>query len=102
MQLQIFQPILLDIDDLSQTNSKYNDDYDRQYQEMRYRVLRGTNGQILKYKVSSDQQFTHMLTLYVQGAQDEGSYQCIDSISESPIKKTIIVTLSNFIFIFFN
>jgi hypothetical protein len=49
---------------------------------------------LLKYKVTSDLHFTHMLGVYVQGEQDEGSYQCIDSVSETPVKKTIVVILS--------
>ena len=48
----------------------------------------------LKYRLSSDRHSSHMLTLYVQGSQDEGSYQCIDSKSETPIKKTIRLILS--------
>jgi hypothetical protein len=50
--------------------------------------------QIVKYRVSSDRQSTHMLTVHVQGNQDEGSYQCVDSKSEIPVKKTIRVILS--------
>lgn len=49
---------------------------------------------LVKYELSSDRHSTHVLTLHVQGSQDEGSYQCVDSKSEVPIKKTIIVYLS--------
>lgn len=48
-----------------------------------------------KYKVTSDRQSIHMITVRVQGNQDEGSYQCVDSKSEIPVKKTIRVILSN-------
>jgi hypothetical protein len=48
-----------------------------------------------KYKVTSDRQSIHMITVQVQGNQDEGSYQCVDSKSEIPVKKTIRVILSN-------
>ena len=49
---------------------------------------------LVKYKLSSDRRSTHTLTLYIQGKQDEGSYQCVDSKSETPVKKTIHVLLS--------
>lgn len=39
-------------------------------------------------------QFKHELTLYVEGRKDEGSYQCVDSTSDVPVKKTIHVILS--------
>lgn len=55
---------------------------------------------MIKYKVSSDRQSTHMLTLHVQGNQDEGSYQCVDSKSEIPVKKTIRVILSECLCVF--
>jgi hypothetical protein len=81
LQLQVAQPNIYDFEDFS--NSFRLNDYD----------LRNDQ-QILKYRVSSDRQFTHMLSLYVQGEQDEGSYQCVDSKSEQPIKKTIRIVLS--------
>lgn len=49
----------------------------------------------VKYALSSDRHSTHVLTLHVQGPQDEGAYQCIDSKSEIPVKKTILVYLKN-------
>lgn len=51
---------------------------------------------LVKYELISDRHSTHVLKLYVQGTQDEGSYQCVDSKSEVPIKKTIVVYLSEF------
>ena len=48
---------------------------------------------LYKYRVSSDNHSHHMLTVYIQGKDDEGVYQCIDSKSDMPIKKTIRVAL---------
>ena len=93
LELQVSKQILLNNNDQSFLNGnsfKY-DEYDTQ-QPQQY---------IFKYKVGSDKQFTHMLTLYVQGTQDEGIYQCIDSKSENPIKKTISLVLSKFINLIF-
>jgi hypothetical protein len=53
----------------------------------------------VKYALSSDRHSTHVLTLHVQGPQDEGAYQCIDSKSEIPVKKTILVYLSKRLFL---
>lgn len=53
----------------------------------------------VKYALSSDRHSTHVLTLNVQGPQDEGAYQCIDSKSEIPVKKTILVYLSKRLFL---
>jgi hypothetical protein len=47
-----------------------------------------------KYKVSSDKRSIHMLTLFMQSAQDEGAYQCIDPKSENPTRKNIRIILS--------
>lgn len=97
LQLQVFQPIYL-------PDNEGEEERQRQYQtdtvmyHLRQRDASIENRKKytkLKYKVSSDLHFTHRLTLYVQGEQDEGSYQCIDSISESPVKKTIMVILKN-------
>jgi hypothetical protein len=84
LQLQVAQPNIYDFEDFSKS-FRFND-YDMQSSNEQQ--------QVVKYKVSSDRQFTHMLSLYVQGEQDEGSYQCVDSKSEQPIKKTIRVVLS--------
>lgn len=51
---------------------------------------------LVKYQVSSDGLSTHTLTVYIESKQDEGSYQCIDSLSDSPLKKKILINLSNF------
>ncbi|CAF0824640.1 unnamed protein product [Brachionus calyciflorus] len=50
---------------------------------------------LVKYTINSDRETIHTLTVYVQGREDEGIYQCIDSISESPMKKIISVYLKN-------
>ncbi len=52
----------------------------------------------LKYKVSSDHNSNHMLSIYIEDKSDEGSYQCVDSKSDTPIKKTIKLFLSKFFF----
>lgn len=49
---------------------------------------------LVKYKVTSDGLSTHTLTVYIESKRDEGSYQCIDSFSDSPLKKKISVHLS--------
>jgi VCBS repeat-containing protein len=51
----------------------------------------------LKYHVTSDERSYHMLSIYIQGKQDEGIYQCVDSKSETPIKKNIKLLLSKLI-----
>ena len=105
LQLQVAQPVLFDlVEDLS-TKTGAGGNYD-QYDEFEAphengRTQRNTafahTNHLFKYRVSSDRELTHVLSLYVQGAQDEGSYQCIDSKSETPIKKTIYVYLSKFL-----
>lgn len=91
---QLFQQqIQYDLND-----AKYND-YDDATSSSNYK--QDYHAQPVKYRVSSDRQSIHMLTLYVQGNQDEGSYQCVDSKSEIPIKKTIRVILSNDLIILF-
>ena len=92
LQLQVSQPIIFDFENFDETidETEISDN-----PTSIFRMQRGNGGQKLKYRVTSDLHFTHLLTVYVQGAQDEGSYQCIDSISESPVKKTIMVILSN-------
>ncbi len=52
------------------------------------------SGQVLKYELSSDFESRHQLSLFIEGTKDEGSYQCVDSQSETPVKKTIHVILS--------
>lgn len=49
--------------------------------------------QTLKYRLNSDKLMNHQMTLYVESSKDEGSYQCVDSTSETPVKKTIHVIL---------
>ena len=39
-----------------------------------------------------------MLSVYIEDKNDEGSYQCVDSKSETPIKKTIKLLLSKSLF----
>jgi hypothetical protein len=56
--------------------------------------LTKNNNRFLKYQVSSDHNFKHILTVYVEGKKDEGIYQCIDSKSEVPVKRTIQMFLS--------
>jgi hypothetical protein len=109
LQLQVAQPVLFELNEpvtsssLSLFENDYNDDFESgdassasrmQRSNTAYAVYNHHPTQIYKYKVSSDRELTHVLTLYVQGVQDEGSYQCIDSKSENPIKKTIYVYLS--------
>lgn len=53
---------------------------------------------LVKYKVSKDGISTHTLTVYIESKRDEGSYQCIDSFSDSPLKKKFLINLSNFVF----
>ena len=91
LQLQVVQPVIYELSQPSQQQLLNDDDYLDSVQI--YRPTRIRN-QLDKYKVSSDRQSHHMLTLYIQGSQDEGSYQCVDSNSETPIKKTIRVILS--------
>ena len=90
LQLQVSQPVIFELG--AQSEAQESPVFRSQQQQLEQRE---TGSQKLKYQVTSDLQFTHLLTVYVQGAQDEGSYQCIDSISESPVKKTIMVILSN-------
>ena len=48
-----------------------------------------------KYAVNSDKAMQrHVLSVLIEGSEDEGSYQCIDSNSDSPIKKNIYLFLS--------
>ena len=42
-----------------------------------------------------------MLSIYIQDKQDEGMYQCVDSKSETPVKKTIKLILSKFFYKFY-
>ena len=42
-----------------------------------------------------------MLSVYIEDKYDEGSYQCVDSKSDTPIKKTIKLFLSKQIFLLF-
>lgn len=95
LQLQVAQPNL-DFSEYSASSSSSHVRYDQNYDYESEQNFRGPNvaTPLVKYKLSSDRQNVHMLTLYVQGPQDEGSYQCIDSKSESPIKKSILVYLS--------
>ncbi|RNA39193.1 hypothetical protein BpHYR1_009510 [Brachionus plicatilis] len=51
---------------------------------------------LVKYKVTSDGLSMHTLTVYIESKRDEGSYQCIDSFSDSPLKKKITVHLSKY------
>lgn len=111
LQLQVAQPVLFEPtvedtrtdvnydvigddyqspDDLFGTNDKASSNRLQQ----RNTAYSHHSPHMFKYRVSSDHELTHVLTVYVQGPQDEGSYQCIDSKSESPIKKTIQVYLS--------
>ena len=85
LQLQVYQPI----QQLLLLPKREHEEEEQQQQQQ----------PLLKYRVTSDLAFTHSLTVFVQGEQDEGSYQCVDSVSESPVKKTIIVILSRLIFI---
>ncbi len=48
----------------------------------------------LKYRVNSDHNLNHILTVHVEGKEDEGVYQCIDSKSEKPVKRMIKLLLS--------
>ncbi len=64
---------------------------DENFQDIQYP---SSNDEILKYRLSSDMHFKHQLTLYIESSKDEGSYQCVDSKSETPVKKTIHVILS--------
>jgi hypothetical protein len=98
LQLQVRQPIIYDLNDYntikySDYNNNNNQNFESNFNEQLSIFKR--NEPIIKYKLSSDLEYTHMLTLYIQGSQDEGSYQCVDSKSDSPIKKTIRVSLSN-------
>ena len=115
--MQVAQPIILNIENEENKLSEFlnnNNEYDEDEfeslpdSENLNRVNNNNNNrrrntayshvsQFYKYRVSSDREMTHILSLYVQGQQDEGSYQCIDSKSESPIKKTIRVHLSKLI-----
>jgi hypothetical protein len=87
LELQVIQPIYIDT-----ANPDPISTYDK-FNKMSRRSGAGQH-RILKYKVTSDKQFTHMLSVFVQGEQDEGTYQCIDSKSETPLIKTIRIILS--------
>lgn len=100
LELQVSKQIFLSADDqITKNLMKYEADYDvsrsNNNNQAAYRFVRDSEPFVFKYKVGSDRQFTHMLTMYVQGNQDEGIYQCIDSKSENPIKKTISLVLKN-------
>lgn len=84
-QLLVNQQIIYNADSL---NSMLRNEH---YQEVQYPSL---EEETLKYRLSSDMQIKHQLTLYIEGNKDEGSYQCVDSKSEQPVKKTIHVILS--------
>ena len=101
LQLQVTQQAL-HVNDITNENRrlKHRAIMITNNNKKRLRHDRNRNTRLLKYKVTSDLHFTHMLGVYVQGEQDEGSYQCIDSVSESPVKKTIVVILSEFLFLF--
>lgn len=85
-QLLVNQQIIYNADNL---NSMLRQS--EHYQEVQYPSL---EEETLKYRLSSDMQIKHQLTLYIEGNKDEGSYQCVDSKSEQPVKKTIHVILS--------
>lgn len=100
LQLQVAQPLLYEL-------NNDNDLYDHQAGDLSgtetpdffYSIQRSpkaARSKLLKYQLSSDRQSNHVLSLYVQGVQDEGSYQCVDSKSDVPVKKTILVYLSMF------
>jgi len=99
LELQVIQPIYID----GSFVNAFNGDSEIHYNKFNSMSRRSGTGQhrILKYKVTSDKQFSHMLTVFIQGEQDEGTYQCIDSKSETPLIKTIRVILSNLFFCFF-
>jgi hypothetical protein len=94
LELQVIQPIYIDA-------GFFNAESESHYEQLNKMSRRSGTGQhrILKYKVVSDKQFSHMLTVFIQGEQDEGTYQCIDSKSETPLIKTIRVILSKFFFL---
>lgn len=79
-------------------NNYYNDnndiDVESEYQLNDDEITNANQKKILKYRLNSDFKSKHMLSLYVQGVQDVGAYQCVDSRSESPIKKKISLILS--------
>ena len=92
-QLQVRQSIMYEADERAPTD--YLDDQHYHEHNSMFNNNKRNRMPIVKYRVSSslvDQ--THMLTLYIQGSQDEGSYQCVDPKSDAPIKKTIRVFLS--------
>lgn len=82
LQLQIRQPIIY------QMNQPISNINRRKFESDSFE-----HEPIIKYKLSSDMKFKHQLTLYVESRKDEGSYQCVDSTSDSPVKKTIHVIL---------
>ncbi len=116
LQLQVTQPVLFTAA-ADETGASYlNRQENNQEEQDFYDLHRNLNGyergarnvaspssmlpqrRVAKYRVTSDRALNHVLTVYVQGAQDEGAYQCIDSKSETPIKKNIYVYLSKNIF----
>lgn len=92
LELQVIQPIYIDAGFFNAFNAESESHYEK-FNKMSRRSGTGQH-RILKYKVTSDKQFSHMLTVFIQGEQDEGTYQCIDSKSETPLVKTIRVILS--------
>jgi hypothetical protein len=94
-QLQVTQPVLFDVSRYEASDQELEDFDDTKRDRVRAARSEATGRRLQpKYRVTSDRAQHHVLTVYVQGAQDEGSYQCIDSKSETPIKKNIYVYLS--------
>ncbi len=92
LQLQVRQPVILE------TKPEYNNyAYNTENYQFQDTGFDKRSEQILKYELSSDFQSRHQLRLFIEGSKDEGSYQCVDSQSETPVKKTIHVILSKFI-----
>ena len=102
LQLQVAQPIMYDLISAAAAEpslmySDYGSGGDSFFANMNDNERPASfiePQKFVKYKLSSDRHSMHVLTLHVQGAQDEGSYQCVDSKSDVPVKKTILVYLS--------
>lgn len=98
MQLQIVKPIHIHHHNHNHNSNQY------QYSLKQTRNHDNTHDKLkhlFKYKVISDHNSFHLLSVYVQGKQDEGTYQCVDSKSETPIKKTIKLFLSKLFFLIY-
>lgn len=87
LQLQVRQAVIHNAHNFQEQLNDYH------FQELHYDNK--LDEQVLKYKLNSDMQSNHQLTLYIESSKDEGSYQCVDSKSETPVKKTIHVILKS-------